>query len=168
MTPLILLLTGTAAADDHVLTILITNPADVARREKGAVAVAVADVFLDINKKTQKVIADRMTTVLAEHGVAVDIATERVNFPNATLTRFYFWDGTHSQLLPVGLTPGPYLVLRVDVKNADEVLAARTNSHLAWLARQVGIDPDAVITDQLAPIVLTELEAAGATALLGR
>ncbi len=167
MIPLLLALSASAHAEGHVLTLLVTNAVEVAKREKGPAAVAIADVFLDINKKALKVIATQMMTRLADRGVRATVVPEKVEFPGPGLTRFYYWDSATSDLVPVALAPDTYVVLRVDIENPDEVLAAHAGSGIAWAMSHMGADTDVIVTQTAAPILLQELQAEGITAVLG-
>ncbi len=167
MIPLLLALCSPAWAEGHVLTLLVTNAVDVAKQEKGAAVVSIADVFLDVNKKAQKLIAAEMVTKLAGRGVEATVIPEKATFPGPGLTRFYFWDPTTSDLVPVAMAPGTYVVLRVDIQNADDVLADRTGAGIAWAMSHMGVDTDALVTQQAAPILMQELQAVGITAILG-
>lgn len=175
MIPLLWALVAPAAAQDtvpagpdaHVLTLLVTNAVDVARKEKGAAVVTIADVFLDINKKAQKAIAAEMVTKLAAHGVDATVVPKKVSFPGPGLTRFYYWDTPSSDFVPVALPPGNYVVLRVDIRNPDDVLAGQTGAGIAWALSKVGVDTDLLVTQKAAPVLLQELQTEGITAVMG-
>lgn len=152
-----------ALAGDGRITLLITNAAEVARKEKGAALVTVADVFMDINKKTQRVIATRLQENLAAQGVVAAVEPATIQFPSPEYSAFYLWDG--AELVPVALALGEYRVLTVDIQNAEQVVAAQVGSTAVGLASMFGLDLKAEVNKRAAPILLKELHGQGVTAI---
>lgn len=153
------------AAQEATITLLITNATEVARKEKGAALITVAGAFMDIDRKTQKVIAERMTERLAAQGVEAAIVPDTITFPSARYTAFYLWDPAQSGLVPVTLALGDYRVLQVDIHNVDALVAAETGSLVVDLAHFVGYDLRATVNERAAPKLLQELEAQGVHAV---
>jgi hypothetical protein len=62
-----------------MITIRITNPDDVVRRQKGAVVAAVGGLFVDLADKVEAAVADQVRAALAANGV--EALVERVPDP---------------------------------------------------------------------------------------
>ncbi len=154
-----------AQAGDGQITLLITNATEVARKEKGAAVVTVASVFMDIDKKTQKVIAERMADSLTSEGVLATIVPQTITFPSPGYTSFVLWDSTSGGLVPVTLAMGQYRVLQVNVLNVDDLVASQTNGVVVDLAHLLGYDLKAAVNERAAPILLKELEQQGVHAV---
>lgn len=166
ITPLLaLLFAAPAYAGDGQITLLITNASEVARREKGAAVITIASVFMDIDKKAQKAIAQRMTVALAAKGVVALIEPATIAFPSPGYSAFVMWDPTAAALVPVTLALGEYRVLRVDIQNPDDVVASQTSSMLVDVARLVGWDLKTEVNERAAPLLLQELDAQGVHAV---
>ena len=150
-----------AQAGDGQITLLITNATEVARNEKGAALVTVASVFMDIDKRTQKVIAQRMGDTLTAQGVQATVIPQTITFPSPGYSSFYLWDSTTSALTPVTLAMGEYRVLQVNVLNVDDLVATQTNAVVVDLAHMFGYDLKAAVNERAAPILLQQLEGQG-------
>ncbi len=127
--------------------------------------VTVASVFMDIDKKTQKVIAERMADSLTSEGVLATIVPQTITFPSPGYTSFVLWDSTSGGLVPVTLAMGQYRVLQVNVLNVDDLVASQTNGVVVDLAHLLGYDLKAAVNERAAPILLKELEQQGVHAV---
>ncbi len=164
MIPLLALLSPAVAGDGQI-TLLITNATEVARKERGAALITVASVFMDVDKKTQKVIATRMSESLIARGIEAKVEPATISFPSPNFTAFYLWDPTASALMPVTLALGEYQVLQVNVQNPDEIVAAETSSLVVGMANLFGYDLKQEVNARAAPILLQELQAQGVQAV---
>lgn len=158
-------LVAPAEAGDGQITLLITNATAVAKQEKGNAVVTVASVFMDIDKKTQKVIAQRMADSLTAEGVQATIVPQTITFPSPGYTSFYLWDPTVSALQPVTLAMGEYRVLQVNVLNVDDLVASSTNGVVVDLAHMFGYNLKAAVNERAAPVLLAQLESQGVHAV---
>ena len=154
-----------ALAAEGQITLLITNATDVAKKEKGAAVVTVADVFMDIDKKTQKVIAKRLADNLAARGVVAAVEPATISFPSPGFTSFYMWDPSTQALVPVTLAMADYRVLEIDIQNVDDVVASQSSSMVVDVAHLVGYDLKTEVNARAAPLLLQELNAQGVNAV---
>ena len=154
-----------ALAGDGQITLLITNAEEVAAAEKGRTLVTVAGVFVDIDKKTQKVIGQRLQDSLATLGVQATVVPQTIPFPSPGYTSFYLWDDTRPGLVPVTLALGDYRVLQVNVLNVDDIVARETAGVVVDLAHVLGYNLKAAVNERAAPILLQALESQGVHAV---
>lgn len=159
------LLAGRAMAGDGEITVLITNAEQVAAAEKGRALVSVAGVFVDIDKKTQKVIGQRLQENLATQGVQATVVPQTITFPSPGYTAFYLWDSASSGLVPVTLAMGEYRVLKVNLLNIDEIVSRETAGVVVDLAHVLGYNLKAAVNERAAPILLQALEGQGVHAI---
>lgn len=159
------LLAGPALAGDGEITVLITNAEQVAAAEKGRALVSVAGVFVDIDKKTQKVIGQRLQDSLATQGVQATVVPQTITFPSPGYTSFYLWDSGSSGLVPVTLAMGEYRVLKVNLLNIDDIVSRETAGVVVDLAHVLGYNLKAAVNERAAPILLQALEGQGVHAI---
>lgn len=168
MTPVFLslaLLTTPARAGAGQITLLITNATEVAKKEKGAAVVTVAGMFMDIDLKTQKVIAKRMGESLEAQGLHAVVEPATIQFPSPGYSSFTMWDPAAQSLVPVTLALGEYRVLQVDILNPDDVVARQTSSMVVDVAHLVGWDLKGEVNERAAPLLLQELDKQGIRAV---
>ncbi len=155
----------TAHAADGQITLLITNAKDVAKKQAGSAVVTMASVFMDIDKKTQKVIAKRLTEGLAAQGIQATVEAETISFPSPGYSNFCMWEPASNSLVPVTLAMADYRVLDVDIQNVDEVVASQSSSMIVDVAHLIGIDLKGEVNARAAPILLQQLQAQGINAV---
>jgi len=156
---------GPAVAGDGEITVLITNAEQVAAAEKGRALVSVAGVFVDIDKKTQKVIGQRLQDSLATQGVQATVVPQTITFPSPGYTSFYLWDAASDHLVPVTLAMGEYRVLQVNLLNIDEIVSRETAGVVVDLAHVLGYNLKAAVNERAAPVLLKALESQGVHAV---
>jgi peptidyl-tRNA hydrolase len=149
-----------------IVQIVILNAKDVAKREKGKAVIAVADVFLDVKRKTVESIAEKLRTSLSAAGVVAVVKVEDIQLTTADSTRFGLWDYKDQELISTRLEPGSYTVISVDIQNVDQLVQKEEGTLTLWAGKALGMDLKGKVNEAAAASILAELTAAGVYALV--
>lgn len=173
----LLLAWAPSALADTTIGLIVTNPGEVAAREKGRVMVTLASPFVNVKRKTVEAIIEQMKLELAGGGVAAVVQRTPYTVKPEEAMTWRWLDAETGELVPSVLEAGTYEGVSIVVTNDEELfrkgvtstlgLGDTVGSFAASALSGLGVtDPKQEVRDAVAAKVVAALRARGVQALV--
>lgn len=148
------------------ITILVTDPGQVARDRENDLLVTLAGMFVDVDAKVVDEIAAQMTPKLEARGVQAVVSRVDVTISAAAARPYWLWDATTQELTPAAVKDGTYKGIVITVMNPDDLVRAEKGKGTLVLGKLLQVNLGSRVSAECGAVILQELQAEKISALV--
>lgn len=148
------------------ITILVTDPGQVARDRENDLLVSLAGMFFDVDAKVVDEIAAQITPRLEARGVQAVVSRVSVSISAAEARPYWLWNATTQELSPAAVKDGTYQGIVITVMNPDDLVRNEKGKGTLILGKLLQVNIGSRVSAECGAVILQELQAERVSALV--